>query len=89
MSTPNIEFAQPDGTMPFGRRLKKIAKYLRIALPSFTRTFTATLPEETRWKIEIYIPGRTFGNSPDSMEFFIEAPTWTLGKDIAAQITLG
>lgn len=89
MSTPIIEFAQPDETMPFGRRLKEIVKYLQIALPSMTGTFIATLPEEKRWRIEVHIPGRTFEKTTEPINFFLEAPNWSLGRSIAAHAALG
>lgn len=89
MSTSKTRFAQPDETMPFGQRLKNVVKYLNIALPTFTGTFTATLPEEKRWRIDVHIPGRTFGNTTRDIDFFFNAPTWTLGRSIAAQNTFG
>ena len=89
MSTPITEFAQPDETMPFGRRLMKITKHLKIALPSMTGTFTPSVPEEKRWRIEVHIPGRTFGKITNPINFFLEVPTWSLGRSIAAHAALG
>jgi len=89
MSTSKTRFAQPDETMPFRRHLKKAVKYLNIALPTFTGTFTATLPEEKRWRIEVCIPGRTFVPTTDPIEFTLDAPTWSLGRSMAAHITFG
>jgi hypothetical protein len=89
MATPNIKFAQPDETMPFGRCLMEIVKYLQIALPSMTGTFIATLPEEKCWRIEVHIPGRTFEKTTEPINFSLEAPTWSLGRCMAAHAALG
>ena len=48
MSSALVDFDQSDETMPFGRQLVKITKHLKIGLPTFTGTFTDTLPKETR-----------------------------------------
>ena len=86
MSTLITEFAQPDDTMPFGQHLKNVVKYPNIALPTFTRTFTETLTEEKRWRIDVHIVGRTFGDTTEAIDFF-NAPTWSLGRSIAAHDT--
>ncbi|KAI5007540.1 hypothetical protein ZWY2020_051997 [Hordeum vulgare] len=83
------KFTQPDEDTPFGRHLKEATKYLNIELPSFTGTFIATLPEEERWKIRVQVPGRTFIPVTKPIEFSFNAPTWGIGKSIAAQITMG
>ena len=69
---------QPDEDTPFGRHLKEVTKYLNIGIPSITGT--ATLPEEESWKIQVIIPGRMFSAT---------APTWSLGKSMAAHIAMG
>ena len=46
MADPRNKFAQPDEDTPFGRHLKEVTRYLNIGIPSFTGTYTATLPEE-------------------------------------------
>ena len=89
MSTPNSKFAQLDETMPFERRIKEIIKYLDIALPTFTGTFTATLPKEKRWTIEVHLAGRTIGKTTEPIDFTFGAPTWSLGKIIAAHVIFG
>ena len=80
---------QPDEDTPFGRHLKEVTKYLNIGIPSFTGTYTATLPEEERWMIQVQVPGRTFMPVTEPIEFSFDAPTWSLGKSMAAQITMG
>ena len=82
-------FAQPDEDTPFGRHLKEVTRYLNIGIPNFTRTYNATLPEEERWMIQVQVPGRTFSPTSKPIEFSFEAPTWSLGKSMAAHITIG
>ena len=89
MSTAMTRFTQPDETMPFGRRLTKITKYLNIGLPSFTGTLKTSTPEDRCWRINVHIPGRTFGKNIKPIDFFLEAPTWSLGQSIAAHTSLG
>jgi hypothetical protein len=89
MSDPRNKFTQPDEDTPFGRHLKEVTKYLNVGLPSFTGTFTATLPEEERWRIKVCVPGRTFAPTTEPIEFTFDAPTWSLGKSMAAHITFG
>ena len=76
---------QPDEDTPFGRHLKEVTKYLNIGIPSITGTYNATLPEEESWKIQVIIPGRMFS----AMRLVFEAPTWSLGKSMAAHIAMG
>ena len=83
------KFAQPDEDSPFGRHLKEVTRYLNIGIPSFTGTYNATLPEEERWMIQVRVPGRTFSPNSKPIEFSFEAPTWSLGKSMAAHITMG
>ena len=80
---------QPDEDTPFGRHLKEVTKYLNIGIPSFTGTYNATLPEEGRWKIQVQVPGRTFTPVTEPIEFSFDAPTWSLGKSMAAHISMG
>ena len=82
------QFTQPDETMPFGRRLMKITKYLNIGLPSFTGTLRTSMLEDRRWRIDVHIPGRTFGRNSKPIDFFLEAPTWSLGQSVAAHTSL-
>ena len=89
MSSAIVEFEQPDETMPFGRQLVKIVKHLKIGLPTFTGTFTATLPGETCWRIDAHIPGRILGNRTKPIDFHVDTATWGLGRGIAAHIALG
>src|ERR1041384_1563421 len=89
MSTTMTQFTQPDETMPFGRRLMKITKYLNIGLPSFTGTLKTSTLEYRRWRIDVHIPGRTFGRNNKPIDFFLEAPTWSLGQSVAAHTSLG
>ena len=76
---------QPDEDTPFGQHLKEVTKYLNIGIPSITGTYNATLPEEESWKIQVIIPGRMFS----AMRLDFEAPTWSLGKSMAAHISMG
>ena len=80
---------QPDEDTPFGRHLKEVTKYLNIGIPSITGTYNATLPEEESWKIQVIIPGRTFVPITELMRLVFEAPTWSLGKSMAAHIAMG
>nr|XP_020170716.1 protein SDA1 homolog [Aegilops tauschii subsp. strangulata] len=89
MSDPRNKFTQPDDDTPFGRHLKEVTKNLDMGLPSFTGTFTTTLPEEERWRIKVCVPGRTFAPTTEPIEFTFDAPTWSLGKSMAAHITFG
>ena len=89
MADPRNKFAQPDEDTPFGRHLKEVTRYLNIGIPSFTETFNATLPEEERWMILVQVPGRTFSPTTKPIEFSFETPTWSLGKSMAAHITIG
>ena len=76
---------QPDKDTPFGRHLKEVTKYLNIGIPSITGTYNATLPEEESWKIQVIILGRMFS----AIRLVFEAPTWSLGKSMAAHIAMG
>ena len=80
---------QPDEDTPFGRHLKEVTKYLNIGIPSITGTYNATLPEEESWKILVLIPGRTFVPVTEPIRLVFEAPTWSLGKSMAANISMG
>ena len=80
---------QPDEDTPFGRHLKEVTRYLNIGVPSFTGTYNATLPEEERWMIQVQVPGRTFMPVTEPIEFSFDAPTWSLGKSMAAHIAMG
>ena len=74
---------------PFGRHLKEVTRYLNIGVPSFTETYNATLPEEEPWMIQVQVPGRTFMPVTEPIEFSFDAPTWSLGKSMAAHIAMG
>ena len=89
MTNAKIKYAQPDEGTPFGFHLKEVTKFLNIGLPSFTGTFNATLPEEERWKIHAHVPGRTFAPITKPIDSVFSAPTWSLGKSMAAHITMG
>ena len=78
------KFMQPDEDTPFGRHLKEVTKYPNIGIPSITGTYNATLTEEERWKIQVQVPGRTFTPVTEPIEFSFDAPTWSLGKSMAA-----
>ena len=80
---------QPDEDTPFGRHLKEVTRYLNIGVPSFTGTYNATLPEEERWMIQVQVPRRTFMPVTEPIEFTFDATTWSLGKSMAAHITMG
>ncbi|SPT19325.1 unnamed protein product [Triticum aestivum] len=89
MADARNKFMQPNEDTPFGRHLKEVTKYLNIGIPSFTGTYNATLPEEERWMIQVQVPGRTFTPITEPIEFSFDAPTWNLGKSMAAHITMG
>ncbi|XBI55176.1 hypothetical protein VPH35_037048 [Triticum aestivum] len=89
MADSRNKFAQPDEDTPFGRHLKEVARCLNIGIPSFTGTYTATLLEEERWMIRVQVLGRTFAPVTEPIEFSFDAPTWSLGKSMAAHITMG
>ena len=83
------KFMQQDDDTPFGRHLKEVTRYLNIGLPSFTGTYNATLPEEERWLIQAQVPGRTFKPVSALIAFSFNAPTWSLGRSMAAHISMG
>ena len=89
MADSRNKFAQPDEDTPFGRHLKEVTRYLNIRIPIFTGTYTATLPEEERWMIRVQVPGRTFTPVTEPIEFSFDAPTWSLGKSMAAHFAIG
>ena len=89
MADSRNKFAQPDEDTPFGRHLKEVTRYLNIGIPSFIGTYTTTLPEEERWMIRVQVPGRTFTPVTEPIEFSFDAPTWSLGKSMAAHIAMG
>ena len=89
MKDAKIKYTQPDEGTPFGFHLKEVTKYLNIGLPSFTGTFNATLPKEERWKIHAHVPGRTLAPITKPIDSVFSAPTWSLGKSMAAHITIG
>ena len=67
--------------------MKEVTRYLHIGIPSITGEFYATLPEEECWKIKVSVPGRTIAPVTEPLELAFEAPTWSLGKSMAAHIT--
>ena len=69
--------------------MKEVTRYLNIGIPSFTGTYTATLPEEESWTVRVHVPGRIFTPVMESIEFSFDAPTWSLGKSMAAHIAMG
>ena len=89
MADPRNKFTQPDDDTPFEQHLKEVTKYLNIGLPSFTGTFSANLLEEERWKIKVWVPGRTFAPTTEPIDFYLDAPSWSIGKSMAAHITMG
>ena len=68
--------------------MKEVTRYLNIGIPSFTGTYNATLPEEERRMIQVQVPGRTFTPVTEPIESSFDAPTWSLGKSMAAHITI-
>ena len=89
MADARNKFTQPDEDTPFGRHLKDVTRYLNIGVPRFTGTYNATLPEEERWMIQVQVTGRTFMPVTEPIEFSFDAPTWSLGKSMAAHIAMG
>ena len=88
MADARNKFAQPDEDTPFGRHLKEATRYLNVGVPSFIKTYIATLPKEERWMIQVQVPGRTFMPVNEPIEFSFDAPTWSLGKSMAAHIAM-
>ena len=39
--------------------------------------------------IQVRVPGRTFTPVTEPIEFSFDAPTWSLGKSMAAHIAIG
>ena len=39
--------------------------------------------------IQVQLPGRTFMPVTKRIEFYFDAPTWSLGKSMAAHTTMG
>ena len=66
----------------------EVSRYLNIGIPSFTRTYNATLPKEERWMIQVQVPGRMFMPVTEPIEFSFDAPTWNLGKSMAPHIAI-
>ena len=89
MADAKNKFTQLDEDTPFGRHLKEVTRYLNIGVPSFTGTYNATLPEEERWMIQVQVPGSTSMPVTEPIEFSFDAPTWSLGKSMAAHIAMG
>ena len=89
MGDPRNKFTQSDDDTPFRLHLKEVTKYLNIGLPSFTRTFSTSVPEEEHWNIKVWITGRTFGPTTESIDCYLDAPSWSIGKSMAAHITFG
>ena len=89
MADSRSKFTQPDEDTPFGRHLKEVTRYLNTVIPSFTRTYIATLPEEERWMIRVQVLGRSFTLVTKPIEFSFDEPTWTLGKSMSAHIVIG
>ena len=71
---------------PLDATLKEVTRYLNIGVPSFTGTYNATSPEEERWMIQVQVPGRTLMPVTEPIEFSFDAPTWSLGKSMAANM---
>ncbi|KAI5006323.1 hypothetical protein ZWY2020_033566 [Hordeum vulgare] len=89
MADARNKFTQPDEDTPFGRHLKEVTRYLNIGILGFTGTYIATLPEEEHWKLRVQVPGSTFMPVTEPIEFSFDAPTWSLGKSMAAHVTMG
>ncbi|KAE8777278.1 hypothetical protein D1007_50046 [Hordeum vulgare] len=75
--------------MPFGKELIQITKDLRIALPTITGKPTSSYPEDSRYMIEVHVPGRTFEPRTERVDFKFIAPNWILGRDMAVHYALG
>mgnify|MGYP005842016791 CR=1 FL=1 len=89
MADARNKCTQLDEDTPFGRHLKEVTRFLNIGVPSFTGTYNATLLEEEHWMIQVQVPGRTYMPVTKHIEFSFDAPTWNLGKSMAAHITMG
>ncbi|KAI5001046.1 hypothetical protein ZWY2020_011005 [Hordeum vulgare] len=74
--------------MPFGKELMKITKDLRIALPTIIWKPTSSYPKDTRYRIEVHIPGRTFEPRTEPMDFKFIVPSWILRRDIEIHCAL-
>ena len=89
MADARNKFTQPNEDTPYGRHLKEVTRYLNIGVPSITGTYNATLLEGERRMIQVRVPGRTFMPVTKPIEFYFDAPTWNLGKSMAAHIAMG
>ena len=89
MADPRNKFTQLDDDTPFGQHLREVTKYLNIGLPSFTGTFCTSVPKEEHCQIKVWIPGRTFVPTTEPIAFYLDAPSWSIGKSMAAHITFG
>ena len=85
----NNKFVRTHSCTTQHRHTREVVQTLCIAIPSFTGTYNTTLPEEERWMIQVQVPGRTFTPVTEPIEFTFDAPTWSLGKSMAAHITMG
>ncbi|KAE8787571.1 hypothetical protein D1007_38388 [Hordeum vulgare] len=75
--------------MPFGKELIQITKDLRIDLPTITRKPTSSYPLDSRYRIEVHVPGRTFEPRTEPVDFKFIAPNWILGRDMVVHCALG
>ena len=75
MADPRNKFTQPDDDTPFGKHLKEVTKFLNLGLPSFTGTFSTSIPEEEHWKIKVLVPRRTFTPTMEPIDFYLDAPS--------------
>src|ERR1041385_5642188 len=80
MPTPRPQYFQPKEKSAFGAQIHKVCEHLSIGLPSFQGTFIATAPEESLWRVNVTISGRTVDPETDSIDFSLEVETWDLGK---------
>ncbi|KAE8766727.1 hypothetical protein D1007_62008 [Hordeum vulgare] len=83
------EFCQPNALVPFGKEVVQITKDLRISLPTITGKPISSYPKDSRYRIVVHIPGRTFEPRTEPVEFKFIAPSWILGRDIAVHYAVG
>ena len=67
----------------------QITKDLRMALPTITGKPTSSYPEDSRYRTEVHVPGRTFQPRTEPMDFKFIAPNWILEMDMAIHCALG
>ncbi|KAE8813194.1 F-box protein SKIP23 [Hordeum vulgare] len=66
-------------------------QHLNLSLGEFEAVGKPTLsyPEDSRYRIEVHVPGRTFESRTEPVDFKFIAPNWILGRDMVVHCALG